>query len=93
MNQSPIDIAANNFSVAVLWNRILTVDWNDVPSFHFIKEVNTVTGALPILANDTITYQNTEFKTLNIHFHAPSEHAFQGERTAMEAHLVHKVCY
>jgi carbonic anhydrase len=27
---------------------------------------------------------------LQFHFHSPSEHAFDGARAAMEAHLVHR---
>jgi carbonic anhydrase len=30
------------------------------------------------------------FRLAQFHFHSPSEHAIGGERTAMEAHLVHK---
>ena len=35
-------------------------------------------------------YNDREFKLLQIHFHTPSEHAFEGKRYSMEAHLVHK---
>lgn len=91
LKQSPIDITADNSSAAVLRNGILAVDWKTVPSFIFSKDANTVSGPLPALSNGTITYENTGFKPANIHFHAPSEHAFKGERTAMEVHIVHMV--
>jgi len=32
-----------------------------------------------------------ELELLQYHFHTPSEHAFDGARTTMEVHLVHKV--
>jgi hypothetical protein len=31
-----------------------------------------------------------ELELLQFHFHTPSEHAFDGERAAMEVHLVHR---
>jgi carbonic anhydrase len=31
-----------------------------------------------------------QLELLQFHFHTPSEHAFDGERAAMEVHLVHK---
>lgn len=33
---------------------------------------------------------NMELELLQFHFHAPSEHAMDGLRYAMEVHLVHK---
>lgn len=34
-----------------------------------------------------------EFNLVQFHFHAPSEHAFDGIRFPMEAHLVHRMCF
>ena len=30
------------------------------------------------------------YQLLQVHYHAPSEHTFNGVHTLMEAHLVHK---
>jgi hypothetical protein len=34
-----------------------------------------------------------ELNLLQFHFHTPSEHAFDGLRFPMEAHLVHRTCF
>lgn len=34
-----------------------------------------------------------EFNLVQFHFHTPSEHAFDGLRFPMEAHLVHRTCF
>lgn len=31
-----------------------------------------------------------DLELIQYHFHTPSEHSFDGERTAMEVHLVHR---
>lgn len=38
----------------------------------------------------SITVSGKRHDLLQVHFHTPSEHAFGGERAAMEAHFVHK---
>ena len=38
----------------------------------------------------TLTVAGEIYELLQFHFHVPSEHAFDGLRTAMEAHFVHK---
>ncbi|MEQ1890060.1 MAG: carbonic anhydrase family protein [Alphaproteobacteria bacterium] len=37
-----------------------------------------------------MTVSGRRYALLQVHFHAPSEHALGGERAAMEAHFVHK---
>lgn len=50
---------------------------------HGTPQVNFSEG------NETIINGET-YSLLQFHFHTPSEHAFDGQRFAMEAHLVHK---
>lgn len=40
--------------------------------------------------NQMLMCGGAELELLQFHFHTPSEHAFDGERAAMEAHLVHR---
>ncbi|WP_316364454.1 carbonic anhydrase [Candidatus Thiodiazotropha sp. CDECU1] len=40
--------------------------------------------------NSTLMLGDVPYKLLQFHFHTPSEHAHEGERYAMEVHLVHK---
>jgi carbonic anhydrase len=40
--------------------------------------------------SQTAVVGGAELELLQYHFHTPSEHAFDGERTAMEVHLVHR---
>ncbi len=39
---------------------------------------------------NTCSVAGQQLELLQFHFHTPSEHAFDGRRTAMEAHLVHR---
>lgn len=48
-----------------------------------LAQVNFPAGNLAFIGN-------MELELLQFHFHAPSEHAMDGRRYAMEAHLVHK---
>ncbi|KAG2483600.1 hypothetical protein HYH03_017542 [Edaphochlamys debaryana] len=50
---------------------------------HGTMQVNFPSGNLAFIGN-------MELELLQFHFHAPSEHAMDGRRYAMEAHLVHK---
>ena len=49
----------------------------------FLPQVNVSDGG-------SCTIQGREYRLLQWHFHAPSEHAFGGNRDAMELHIVHK---
>ena len=40
--------------------------------------------------NSTLMLGDVPYKLVQFHFHTPSEHAREGERYAMEVHLVHK---
>lgn len=37
-----------------------------------------------------ITMKGETYSLVQLHFHAPSEHTFNGKHALMEAHLVHK---
>lgn len=39
---------------------------------------------------NTVEIGGKELELVQWHFHTPSEHAFDGERKSIEAHLVHK---
>lgn len=41
-------------------------------------------------AANSITWHGTQLQLLQYHFHTPSEHSIDGQRAAMEAHLVHR---
>lgn len=51
---------------------------------HGTMQVNFPSGL------SVATVNGRRLRLLQFHFHSPSEHAFGGTRTAMEAHLVHK---
>ena len=38
-----------------------------------------------------LRFKGTELELEQFHFHSPSEHAFDGQRFSMEAHLVHRM--
>lgn len=58
------------------------------PSFmntgHGTMQVDYPSGSNFVLVGER------KLELLQYHFHAPSEHSFDGNRTAMEAHLVHR---
>lgn len=88
--QSPVDIA--------LVPAKLTKD-NSLGSISFsygladASYLNTGHGTMQVNfppGNNRIQIAGRQLDLLQYHFHAPSEHSFNGIRTAMEAHLVHR---
>lgn len=66
----------------------------DTLSLHWKKEAfDLVNNGHTIQANatagSTMKVGKTVYDFKQFHFHTPSEHAFDGKRTAMEAHFVH----
>lgn len=61
--------------------------WQALPAIHPMyicdMQVNFQPGNLAFI-------DDMELELLQFHFHAPSEHAMDGKRYAMEVHLVHK---
>lgn len=39
---------------------------------------------------NSVAWGDAQLELLQFHFHTPSEHAWDGQRSAMEAHLVHR---
>jgi carbonic anhydrase len=51
---------------------------------------HTVEAEPMVEGEDTITLDGTTYPFLQFHFHAPSEHAVNGENYPLEVHFVHK---
>ncbi|CAM6086812.1 unnamed protein product [Calypogeia fissa] len=86
--QSPVDIPSSNTkdggSLGVL---------NFVYSPSAVSVKNTGHGTIQVnfgKANNFLRVRGQTLRLLQFHFHAPSEHAFDGLRYPMEAHLVHR---
>ena len=80
--QSPVNLAGAIKAEAAR----LALDWKAEP-FQIVNNGHTIqanAGAASSLTLDGKAYGLKQF-----HFHAPSEHALNGERSAMEAHFVH----
>ena len=82
--QSPINLVAATTAdvdaVNLAWST--NADLTVVDNGHTIQ-VNVANGG-------GMNIGGKDFALLQFHFHAPSEHAMGGERTAMEVHFVHK---
>jgi carbonic anhydrase len=80
--QSPIDLAG---AIPATVNR-LSIQWKtlapDLVNNGHTLQANVQEGS-------TLTIGQTVFDLKQFHFHAPSEHALNGKRSAMEAHFVH----
>ncbi|KAI8477329.1 MAG: alpha type intracellular carbonic anhydrase [Monoraphidium minutum] len=97
MRQSPINIPAKAIraSNAPRQGAACRPAQIDVKGYKSVKPniLNTGVGTMQVnFAKGTqfLTCGGADLELLQFHFHTPSEHAFDGERTAMEAHLVHK---
>lgn len=87
--QSPIDIPVNG---------PLTAD-NSLGSIQFkyasanASYLNTGHGTMEVRfpsGSNKVEINGRKLELLQFHFHTPSEHSFNGVRTAMEGHLVHR---
>ncbi len=83
-NQSPVDIGetAEADLVDVEVNFALISPMSIVNNGHTV-EVSVEPGS-------TMVVDGVEYGLVQFHFHTPSEHAVNGERQAMELHMVHK---
>jgi carbonic anhydrase len=81
--QSPIDLDA---SVATELHPV-NPEWKP-EMFKVVNNGHTIQADAPAAAS-SVTLGNTRYELRQFHFHAPSEHALGGQRTAMEAHFVH----
>lgn len=83
--QTPIDITMSDFSEG----EFPAVEFNYQPSaVKIINNGHTIQFAYD--AGSTLTLNGTIYNLLQFHFHLPSEHRIDGDRTAMELHLVHQ---
>ncbi|MFH1555275.1 MAG: carbonic anhydrase family protein [Pseudomonadota bacterium] len=81
--QSPIDLDS---SVATELHPVVPA-WKP-QMFKVINNGHTIQADAPAVAS-SLTLGDTRYELRQFHFHAPSEHALGGQRTAMEAHFVH----
>ncbi|MCZ8315832.1 carbonic anhydrase family protein [Phreatobacter sp.] len=80
--QSPIDLkGAVRADVGGL-----DIRWEPQP-FEVVNNGHTIQANAE--AGSRLTLGRTAYELKQFHFHTPSEHAFDGRRTAMEAHFVH----
>lgn len=88
--QSPINIVRQSLQQVESTTNI-SVSYNSQSSLS-IKNSSGLTQK--VTASDTsnwgtLTYDSTKYKLAQYHFHAPSEHTFDGLRYDMELHFVH----
>lgn len=82
-SQSPIDISAANDAP------LNAIEFNYSPSkIQLVNNGHTIQQNYD--AGSYITVNGKRYDLLQFHFHAPSEHTFDGQPRAMVAHLVHK---
>ena len=81
--QSPIDLAKADAAGEISYE----VDYKPVP-LTILNNGHTIqfnTGGV-----GTLSEKDVEYKLLQIHFHAPSEHVVDGKHAPLEAHFVHR---
>ncbi|CAK9235559.1 unnamed protein product [Sphagnum troendelagicum] len=87
IQQSPVDIAVNKVRGGEALGEIIFKYKSSSPTFqntgHGTMQVNFSKGENRLYIN------RRELELVQFHFHTPSEHAFDGLRYPMEAHLVH----
>ncbi len=81
--QSPIDISGDMLDVDFVE---LKLDYKTDSILDIINNGHTVQVNYPF---GTFTYAGDEYKLVQFHFHATSEHTLNGEYFPLEAHLVH----
>ncbi len=80
--QSPIDIT-DTVPARIPW---ISLNWRP-QAFEIVNNGHTIQANVAPGSFAQIGPNRYELK--QFHFHRPSEHAFKGKRTAMEAHFVH----
>ncbi len=83
--QSPINIRTQRTLNSNLSN--IRFDWDDSPLQ--VKNIG-YTIELPYKRGSIIKVNRTKYQLQQYHFHAPSEHAFDGKLYDMEVHFVHQ---
>jgi carbonic anhydrase len=80
--QSPIDLSG---AVKASLDP-LKLDWKP-QAFKIVNNGHTIQANAAL--GSTLTIGKETYNLVQFHFHAPSEHAVDGKRSAMEAHFVH----
>jgi len=62
------------------------IDWKP-ETYQIVNDGHTIQAN--VAADSRLTIGKESYTLKQFHFHTPSEHAFDGERLAMEAHFVH----
>jgi carbonic anhydrase len=63
----------------------------DSPDYRYELERNAHTIEFRLIGSTRkVTIEGVDYRLLRFHFHHPSEHLINGERKAMEMHLVHQ---
>lgn len=87
--QSPIDFTSDHFNAASTGK--LSFNYQLVSSgFEIANSGHSIVADFAGQGYGGVTYENSWFNLLNVNVHAGSEHTFNGERKALELHLVHK---
>lgn len=85
--QSPINIDS---SLVETNEDLESVDINYAPTKFSIVHNGHAIQANPESSSNSIVFEGNEYILDQFHFHAPSEHQFDGENLDMELHLVHQ---
>lgn len=83
VEQSPVDLAhtirGEPEDIQFHWNKL--ADWSEVNNGHTIQLNSVDAGHASLKGKD--------YKLVQFHFHAPSEHTIDGKSFPMEVHFVH----
>jgi carbonic anhydrase len=85
--QSPIDVEKSKIEPKKVPASDLKLNYGRTP-LTLINNGHTIQANTD--GGDTLTYQGTEYRLLQFHFHTPSEHQFTHQSFPMEMHLVNQ---
>lgn len=68
----------------------ITLDYASVPTMELVNNGHTVQANLQAGNGNRLAAGGVRYELAQFHFHLPSEHTVDGDRTTMELHLVHK---
>lgn len=87
--QSPVDLTAPA-DTAPPGAEAASVTYDYLPAAYEVVDTGHTIQADAESPAGGITVDGEDYELLQFHAHAPSEHAFDGERTDLEVHLVHQ---
>lgn len=85
--QSPVDLPLPAEAAPV---EAVSVTYGYQPAAYELNDTDRTIQADAESPAGGITVDGEDYELLQFHAHAPSEHAFAGERTDLEVHLVHQ---